>query len=48
MTRTGSSWRRCHAADILIAAYAALNHATVVHYDREFTYIARAYPDLKQ
>ncbi|WP_314102071.1 PIN domain-containing protein [uncultured Frigoribacterium sp.] len=40
--------RSAGATDILIAAYAVLNHATVVHYDRDFTYIARAYPDLKQ
>lgn len=40
--------RSAGASDILIAAYADLNHATVVHYDRDFTHIARAYPDLKQ
>ncbi|WP_054144834.1 PIN domain-containing protein [Frigoribacterium sp. RIT-PI-h] len=40
--------RAAGAVDVLIAAYAVVNRATVVHYDRDFPHIARAYPDLRQ
>jgi len=37
--------RAAGAIDLLIAAYALRNGATVVHYDRDFELIARARPD---
>lgn len=40
--------RAAGAVDVLIAAYAVVNQATVVHYDRDFTHIARAHPGLRQ
>ena len=45
---SASTGRAAGAVDVLIAAYAVLNQATVVHYDRDFTHIARVHPGLRQ
>jgi predicted nucleic acid-binding protein len=40
----GGLLRAAGAMDTLIAAYALKNHATVLHYDRDFEHIASAVP----
>lgn len=40
--------RAAGAIDVLIATYALVNDATVLHYDRDFEHIARAFSPFKQ
>lgn len=44
----GGLFRAVGATDVVIAAYALVNDATVVHYDRDFELIATVRPDFRQ
>ena len=41
-------FRAVGAIDTVIAAYAIVNNATVVHYDSDFEYVAQIHPNFRQ
>ncbi len=45
---TGGLLRAAGANDTVIAAYAIVNDATVLHYDRDFEHLAHAWPGFEQ
>lgn len=45
---TGGYFRAVGALDTVIAAYALVNEAVVLHYDRDFEFVARVRPDFQQ